>query len=271
MICPNCGGEFADWALKCPYCGSVNDKGAEKEYMKHMDELRKRLDNLDEESAADYNKSMSKTIKRLLIAIGTILAAAAVILIIVFVIKKNETQKSDNFYIAEKAWQTEEYKKLDAMYDEGDYDGILEEYYETLNGDYSITSWKHYCYVTDFYYNYSQVLGAKEQFDDGSGDYYMLGSGIYSALYLTKSTAGDYISRLEDAYNDGSYGLSKDEADLVRQYQAYSLDFLENTLGWSANEIDSFYEENSTNGYLESEPCYIKANEIADSYGWITE
>ena len=103
MICPNCGGEFADWALKCPYCGGVNDKGAEAEYMKHMEELRKRLDNLDEESEASYSKSMSRTVKRLLIVIGILLAAAVVIILAFFIVRKNVTSTVNQILQLEKS------------------------------------------------------------------------------------------------------------------------------------------------------------------------
>ncbi len=272
MICPNCGGEFADWALKCPYCGGVNDKASEAEYMKHMEELRTKLDNLDEESEADYSKAMNKTVKRLLIVIGILLAAAAVIIIAVFIVKKNTLQNDEDFYAAEKAWQKEEYKKLDAMYEEGDYDGIIDEYYEALDETYSISSWSHYCYVTEFYYNYSRVLAAKKQFDAGDGDYYTLGMGIYSAFYLCKYISDDYLSQLEDNYtSNGTYGISPDELTLIRDYQTDSLDFLENTLGWSEDEIDSFYSECSPDGYLSMEPFFTKSNELAESYGWLTE
>ena len=272
MICPNCGGEFADWALKCPYCGGVNDKGAEAEYMKHMEELRKRLDNLDEESEASYSKSMSRTVKRLLIVIGILLAAAVVIILAFFIVRKNELQKSEDFYLAEKAWQKEEYKKLDAMYDEGDYAGIIDEYYAMLDEPYSISSWTHYCYITEFYYNYSNLLTAKAQFDDDNGDYYTLGMGIYSALYLYKYTTDDYLSQLEDNYKaNGTYGLSADEVEIIRGYQTDSKDFLESTLGLSADELDNLYTECAPDGYLSIESCLVKANELAEDYGWVTE
>lgn len=272
MICPNCGGEFADWALKCPYCGSVNDKGAEAEYMKHMEELRKKLDNLDDESASDYNKSMSKTVKQLLTVIGILLAVAVVIIIAVFIVKKNTLQKDEDFYLAEKAWQKEEYKKLDAMYAEGDYAGIIDEYYSLLDEPYSISGWTHYCYITEFYYYYSNILTAKAQFDEDNGDYYTLGMGIYSALYLYKYTTDDYLSQLEDNYKtNGTYGLSTDEVEIIRDYQTDSKDFLESTLGLSADELDSLYTECAPDGYLDIESCLVKANELAEDYGWVTE
>ena len=33
VICPNCGGTYSIEEPKCPFCGTLNPVGAEKEYM----------------------------------------------------------------------------------------------------------------------------------------------------------------------------------------------------------------------------------------------
>lgn len=272
MICPNCGGEFADWALKCPYCGGTNEQGAESEYMKHMEELRCKLDHLDEEAQESYKSSMDLTLKKLLKYLGILLAIALLLTLGVFLIKKIYTQKEEDFYMAQKAWQKEEYKKLDAMYDKGSYDEILAESYDILEGDYSISTWNHYCFITEFYEHYSDLLAAKEQLKEANGDSYFLGSGIYSALYLSQYATEDYIKQLREDYKEkGAYGLSEDEVALVENYQKVALDFLEKDLGWSEEQIQTIYEECLIDGYLSSEACYDKAEELAKSYGWTTE
>ncbi len=272
MICPNCGGEFADWALKCPYCGSTNEQGAESEYMKHMEDLRGKLDQLDEEARESYKSSMNLTLKKLLKCLGILLATALLLALGVFLIKKIYTQKEEDFYMAQKAWQKEEYKKLDALYEKGSYDEILTESYNILEGDYSISTWDHYCFITEFYDNYSDLLAAKEQLKEGADDSYFLGSGLYSALYLSQYATDDYIKQLREDYKTkGTYGLSEDEVTLVKDYQKEALDFLKKDLGYSTDQIHTVYKECLTNGYLSGESCYKKAEELAKSYGWATE
>lgn len=273
MFCPNCGGEFAEWAPKCPYCGNMNPKGAEKEYMAHMEELKNRLDQVDEESEKDYQKTMGKAAKRLLIFVG----AAAALIILVFVAlniwQKKQDEKAEARQIAEEAWQKEEFVKLDEMYAKGDYEGIIDEYYATLGENHNIYSWEHYEYVMEFYVYYADMLAAKNQIEGKVGDTYTLGKGLYGALYLTKMVSDDQISRLEENYQSTqrSPGLTKEEGKLVREYQTEARDFLETKINWTQAEIDSFYESCSRDGDFSTAMCYEKAEELAEGFGWIRD
>ena len=40
IICNSCGAEFEDTLPKCPYCGSLNYKGAEAEYLGKLEGMR---------------------------------------------------------------------------------------------------------------------------------------------------------------------------------------------------------------------------------------
>ena len=40
IICSSCGAEFEDTLPKCPYCGSLNYKGAEAEYLGKLESMR---------------------------------------------------------------------------------------------------------------------------------------------------------------------------------------------------------------------------------------
>ena len=41
IICSSCGAEFEDTLPKCPYCGSLNYKGAEAEYLGKLESMLK--------------------------------------------------------------------------------------------------------------------------------------------------------------------------------------------------------------------------------------
>lgn len=270
MFCPNCGGEFADWALKCPYCGSTNTRGAEKEYMAHMEELKKRLDQVDEESESGYQKTVSRVVKRLLIFAGIAGALIVIALTVLVMWEKRLDRKSEEWQIAESAWQKEEYVKLDEMYEKCDYDGIIKEADEALTEDHSISGWEHYEYVMEFYAYYANILAARKQIEEGTGDVYTLGEGIYGALHLMKEVSTGQVSQLEEFYRQyqKAPGLTEEEGQLVREYIKEAEEFLENTLSWTQDEIDSLYESCKSDGYFSVSPCFDKAEELSESFGW---
>ena len=51
-ICSNCGGSYDEKEPKCPYCGMINEVGAEKEYNDKLNKIRKDLDNVDKKVLA---------------------------------------------------------------------------------------------------------------------------------------------------------------------------------------------------------------------------
>ncbi len=270
MFCSNCGGEYADWALKCPYCGSVNDKGAEKKYMEHMEDLRKNLDQVDEESEADYKKTMSRSVKRISLIVLIIIAAAVVVFITVRVFNNQKNRIEETAKLQENDWEKEEYAKMDELYENGDFEGILTENEKLVseNSKYSLGDWEHYCFIFEFYWEYNDICQAKAQIEAGSGDSYTLGNGIYGALYLSKFATEEYIGQLQENFKQGYRGLSDEDVEMVRTYQQEAADFLSNSLKWSEDEINEVYEECTPDDYLTLSPCYDKGKELAKEYGW---
>ena len=47
IICSSCGAEFEDTLPKCPYCGSLNYKGAEAEYLGKLESMRQDMQQLE--------------------------------------------------------------------------------------------------------------------------------------------------------------------------------------------------------------------------------
>ena len=46
IICSSCGAEFEDMLPKCPYCGTMNYKGAEMEYLDRLEDVRSDMEQL---------------------------------------------------------------------------------------------------------------------------------------------------------------------------------------------------------------------------------
>ena len=46
IICRECGAQIEELAARCPYCGAINELGAEHYYMHDMHRLKGNLENL---------------------------------------------------------------------------------------------------------------------------------------------------------------------------------------------------------------------------------
>ena len=82
MICPSCGGEHADWARICPYCGSVNEQVDEEVYLAHLEEMRRKLDNVDEEAETVYETTVKSTFKKVFKWFIIVFASVAALVIV---------------------------------------------------------------------------------------------------------------------------------------------------------------------------------------------
>lgn len=271
MICPSCGGEYADWAQKCPYCGSVNEKADERLYLNHLEELRRRLDVVDEESEATYRRQISYQSGRLLKLLGILLGAAVLLFCIGMTISTVSKNRQEDRQLDQLEWEREEFPKLDAWYETGDYDAILEEQRTLLldaKSSYSLYGWPHYTYIFDFYQSHLDLQQTMSELDSGkSPDAYLLAGGIYSALHLRCETTEDYLNRLQTSYrSNGRYGLTPEEADSVRQMQETAGRFFTEYLKWTDAELTEFYESASGDGYIRWDSCMKKGQALVKEW-----
>lgn len=80
QVCINCGAEINASDTKCPYCGYINEEGAEKAYMDRLNDIRNDLDSVDEEAAAEYGKDYGRVLKLILITLAVLLAVPGITL-----------------------------------------------------------------------------------------------------------------------------------------------------------------------------------------------
>ena len=120
MICKNCSAEISDDILLCPYCGTENQKVAEKEQQDYIDSYRKKKNNLKNVP----NKVVKKTTKGLVYVAGAILGF---IVLAILVIGAFSGLVSGNVL----AKQEKEIAKLEKYYAEGDYEA-MSQYYEKV-------------------------------------------------------------------------------------------------------------------------------------------
>ena len=142
MICKNCSAKISDDVLLCPYCGTENQKVAQKEQQDYIDgyESKKRkLKKVPE-------KVVRKTTKGLVYGAGITLGIIILALIVVTAFSKITTGDA-------LAKQEKELAKLEAYYVDADYEAMsnyLEkidkrggsyEKYNRISGVYSAMDW----------------------------------------------------------------------------------------------------------------------------------
>jgi uncharacterized membrane protein YvbJ len=76
--CRSCGAEFDDSLAACPYCGAVNEKGAEKEYMDKLDDIHDDMSELSDDGIEQAAETTKKT--------GKIIAIAAIVTVLLVVV-----------------------------------------------------------------------------------------------------------------------------------------------------------------------------------------
>ena len=149
IICPNCGAAIAEDEAKCPYCGSTNIKGAEKEYLHKLEEMKEDMGDLYDDPVEEL-KAMTKKGTKRWIKIAMI-PFVLMVLFIILGVGLSTLGEDKNTLRKEYEWKQENYPKLDALYEAGDYDGMVDMYYQLLKDKYAVVyDWEHYDLLRDY-------------------------------------------------------------------------------------------------------------------------
>ena len=81
--CVNCGGEFDPHEARCPYCGTMYEPGAEKQYMKKLGDIREDMEDLNSlalsETKSELKAAAKSTLRTIVIIVVAILLLAGVL------------------------------------------------------------------------------------------------------------------------------------------------------------------------------------------------
>ena len=168
IVCSNCGAKFQENVPKCPYCGQIYIPGAEKEYMDDLREIKGELSEIESISEEIYQNEIKKNAKKT----GVIVAVLVALLLtgIFLGVGMNHLfsyEESEEEIKARIMWERENFPTLDAWYDNGEYQAILdfmEETYEEKG--YSVYEWEHYHFVAKFE-NYQTCMNIKKRLAAG--------------------------------------------------------------------------------------------------------
>lgn len=230
LYCENCHAPIPEDRAKCPYCGAFHASGGEKKYMERLYELKEDVEELSALPAAEYRSEMGKAVRLVRVMLLLFATAAAIAGILFYCSRKlGGFGPSEEARKAQMLWEQENFPRLDAMYDAGDYDAILEFEYETNQDEYhSLSNWKHY----DFLNAYRWYLSCKEE--------------------AAKAAAG--VSSEEDVFwclIDAMFLLQEQpwviyteaEKELIAGYRGEVRELLGTQFGMQAAAVDALYEK----------------------------
>lgn len=246
--CENCGAIFDAHEDSCPYCGSINYSGAEEKYMQGMQDIKSGLADIDDEASQESAKMAKKNIKLVLIVLLIVFLLAIIGIIAVKVFMFVNTYKGTYTYEAdpkkEAQWMEEYGRKLDALYEAGDIDGLIEFYEERLiNKDMgAFFNWDHSYLVVQAstLKMYMDMLNSGETLDD-----FDIRQIMFNALY----------------YYNGDYkgcDLTKKDLAMLEEYSEEYLEAVYSGLHISADTLEEMKK------YCVSESGYVLALETSD-------
>lgn len=251
-ICPNCGGSYKESEPKCPYCGMINETGAEQEYSDKLNKIRNKLDNVDELAVADYKGDLKLFFKIFFI---TLVIAG----VFTFAAASARYAKRNRLFVDERAnmdrviaevKETRSYTdKWDELYDSGDYEAMYESVYSVVGEGFNNYDWQHY----KFYTTYAAFRDAENRIEEcgteeGASKYKKTGA-LHAVLYV-------YYSAISSR-NDGKF--TEEEAELFNTRWEELVKKTCETLHMTEKELDNLRIRANSDSY----PSYSEVSDYA--------
>lgn len=253
IICPSCGGEFDELEAKCPYCDSMNPKGAEAKFMDDLDDKIEDLEELVDSPDAggsyvnEIKESSASAISRGTKIAIAILAVVGIVALIGFVLSERDNSKAN--YADELVWQNETFAELDALYEEEKYDEIIKRIDKYEDQEHEVWSWQHYNYIQTLarYYDLKEELKYLDEEDDDSERKDISQLLVYDTFYLVFR---EYEKEVTD------------EAELVKLEPIYedARTIAHERLGFDDAKLKKLQAEVTKDDYLEWKACEKVAN-----------
>lgn len=239
IICENCSAVIPFDSPKCLYCGAMNLLASEKKYMAQLNDIREDVEELHTAQQKEYKTEIKKSVtlvrKTILIfGILLLLFAAGGFLIHTLLDKLVGYKLTEKDMKEQLIWEKEAFPKLDAWYEEGNYDAILEFQTENCNDTkLSIYNWEHYQFISKYQW-YVFFLEDYQASSENPGDTERVEWCIRSAVHLLE----------ENTY----LVYSQEEMEQIMQYQNECLDKLQELFGITRQDMEQLLEQN----YVES-------------------
>lgn len=248
IICGNCGAEFDDSLPKCPYCNAIYEIGAEREYMEDLGELKEDLSELSEVPEEVYKKEISKNVKKVMVIVLIVIVILLAILGLKHLAEQIIWGSQEVDTKEQMLWEKENFPKLDAWYEDGNYEAILDFQYQVAEEGHYIYDWEHFWFITaygDYSLCMSQraVLADKEQLNEDTARF-MLSRIMYLLFFLDESF------------------YQEDEWQMIQSWRLDLEEILYKDMKFTEEEAQGLYEKINKDGILDYNTCDQYAKQI---------
>ena len=235
VSCKNCGARFDAGLSACPYCGTMNKRGAYAEFRGKIASLIDAMLGLKENVQQSVSRLILSSLLRSLVIAAVIIALAFAFSRTAQVNYYNDKEYDQQAY-EEITWMDENLDKLNAAYESEDYKTVEKLYYEQSR---AVQKWSHYAsYCLKYAF---QKIEAEERFD-----VYLFQRMLYFLFFPN--------------YYAGYNGMSRVDAAEYEQMRDTLLSSLEKR-GYTLSELEKIYKDCSDSyGYISAEPLkeYVK-------------
>ena len=232
--CPNCGADMDINEPKCPHCGYINETGAEARYMEKLDDVRQRLDTVDEEAAAEYGKGYKKIVRIIIITV-----AVMIVLTILGVFAYRYLDRvvydtgnaSAEEALKEMSWQKEYYARFDELYDAGKYDELVGLFYSDETVDHTLWEYKHYRFA-NLYFTYVNTRRKLNDVDKNGWD-----KATATSVML------DTFTYYYELYKTGYDKLDEEEMANLEPAREYMVSVVHDRLGYTDADMEALRDK----------------------------
>lgn len=256
LICQNCGASFDASEPKCPYCGHISYPGAEEKFMKDLNQIKEDLSDVSEIPKKNYKRAMTKQSKVVIITLVIVLCIAGIIAAFVHIFNK----LSDTYFgydqKTEMLWERETFPKLDKMYEDGDFQEILEfqqKMYEE-NNHHSLYNWEHYDYM-QVYDKYTRTMEIVDKLDRQEElTKYEYEDIVYYVMWFHCKQYSQYQTYTEE------------ESAKVTEYADTMEEIFYQRLKFTDEEGEELYQKCMKAGYFSMKPCFKYAGKVHERF-----
>lgn len=240
-ICGNCGAKMDQNSPKCPYCGIINEAGAEKEYIKNLYNIKENLEELESVPEETYRRETVKVWKRVLVILSVVLLLFLLGIGAFKWLEKQFSYKPEVSVKEQMLWEKENFPQFDIWYEEGNYKAIAEEMWKEENEYYSFWEWEHYEFIS-IYDTYTYSMERREYITDPNT------ANKNAAKFLLADVMRFLFFLRQDDY-------TAEEWELIQGWRPDMEEILYEDMKFTEEEAQELYLKINDQGYIDYDKC----------------
>lgn len=248
--CAYCGADYDDMQPECPYCGTMNYKGAEAKYLGQLENVRSDMADLGNVPEQETRKEV-KNVGRLIRNIFLIMALVVLLIVVgvlgflrmkEMLLPTVERDPQENYL-----WKQEKFPIFDELYEKEDYEALIELYIASVNEGRPMDAWEHSAFTMSLH----DLLRMEELVDRMDAGETLTNYEYEDMVYYGWKMDGIYIEDM----------LTEEDVEKIQPYRDHYLQDFYTRWEFTEEERAAFVEDrDSVGGYPSYDLCekYIK-------------